>query len=350
MIQGALSATVNHDCDNHVMSAEALAQILHDAGVAKSSLEKLGLSQLGELRRQVVGCKDQMSKALTASIESMRDARRAGKIMPGAHCVDEAYAELKDLNRPTMTWEVLTKKMIAECGRGIAYDYMEASTIFNTTHSDMGYAHASDVPYDGSYIPGRQTKPLLGALIDSSGSVDDGMLRSFVQVTMDAVGRRGRHTAPDVLFAFADTVVRGDATLLTEKNIKQVEKSVVAAGRGGTNMLAALENMFQTVSPKNLKSKVKGRQLDALFYLTDLGDRPPTKQQILNCAKKHGLKKVPKIVFLATNLSIDKHFEAQVKDYASVVYYDPMQTKQRLRLNLDAQEHSAEAKAKVRAG
>lgn len=304
---------------DHVMSTEDLIKVLNDAGVSKESMEKLGYDDLDKLEDEKRSCKD----GLVASInKASEDEMRLGNRYPGGHLLHYAKAQMLDFFKPVLTWEMAYKKIMESVGKGQRYDEMEPWTIYNVDAADMGFKHQRDVPFMGSMVPGKLQKPLFLSLHDTSGSVDNAMLKRFISEGINMSRKMSRGVAPDVVHVFADTVARGEPLFITERNYKDIlAKGIDYGGRGGTNLHAAIENAFELVKPGQRKP-YSGRTIEALAYFTDLGDSVPDPKRLLAKALECGMKKLPTILFIAPKMCYSDAFNREVSKWAQVVYFE----------------------------
>jgi hypothetical protein len=309
---------VYHSHD-HIMGTEDLVNILKGAGVSQESLEKLGYDDLAKIKEETAATKDGVAGAINKASE---DAMRVGSRYPGGHLLNYAKAQMRDFFKPVLTWEMALKKIIEGSGKGSRYAPDEAWTIFHVNAADMGFKHQNDVPYMGSRMPGKEQKPLIFVLIDTSGSVDDAMLKRFVTEALNMARKVSRGVAPDVAIVFADTVARGAPVFITEKNYKQfLANGIDYGGRGGTSLHASVENVFEMVRPGS-KSGYAKRNLDAIVYMTDTGDSAPNPSRLLAKARECGLKKLPTTLWLAPKACHDDAFKTAVKTWSEIIYFD----------------------------
>ncbi|ABM97387.1 vWA domain-containing protein [Methylibium petroleiphilum] len=309
--------TVTHGQD-HVMSTEDLAQALHDAGVSSDTMAKLGFDDLKKIPEEVKHAKDGVVSAINKASE---DQMKVGSRYPGGHLLHYAKAQMLDFFKPVLTWEMAHKKLLEACGKGSRYDPTEPWTLYHVDAADMGFKHQRDVPFMGSRMPGKEQKPLMFDIIDTSGSVDDAMLKRFVSEALNQARRVSRGVAPDVLISWADTICRGVPEFISEKNYKQfLTKGINYGGRGGTNFQAAIENVLEMVKPGS-KSGYAKRNIDAICYMTDSGDSVPDPARLLRKAQECGLKKLPPILFLVPKSCYDERFAKEASKWATVVYF-----------------------------
>lgn len=327
---------------DHVMSTEELVKVLNSAGVSKESMEKLGYDDLDKLEDEQRSCKDGLVAAINKASE---DEMRLGNRYPGGHMLHYAKAQMLDFFKPVLSWEMAYKKVMESVGKGQRYDELEPWTIYNVDAADMGFKHQRDVPFMGSMVPGKLEKPLFLSLHDTSGSVDDAMLKRFISEGINMSRKMSRGVAPDVVHVFADTVARGEPLFITERNYKDIlAKGIDYGGRGGTNLHASIEHAFELVKPGSRKP-YSGRKIEALAYFTDLGDSVPDPRRLLAKALECGMKKLPTILFIAPKMCFSDHFNKEVSKWAQVVYFDsgPGATA-KTKIDINAAERAQEAK------
>ena len=321
-----------HGSQDHVMDTEELIDLLTTAGVSTESLKKLGYDDLKKVEEETKATKDNMISAINKATEDMMTV---GARYPGGHLLNYAKAQLKDYFKPVLTWQMAYKKIIEGCGKGSRYDYTEPWTIYHVDAADMGYADQKDVPYMGSHVPGKETKPLVFVLVDTSGSVDDAMLKRFISEAVNMPRRMSRSTAPEVVVSFADTIARGEPVYITEKNYKSfLENGINYGGRGGTNLGAGIESVFEMVKPGS-KSGFAKRNIDAIVYFTDTWDTAPNGSKLLKKAQECGLKKLPTTLFLAPTTCHNQAFKSEVAHFAETIFFD---TKALMKIDLSKQD------------
>jgi hypothetical protein len=306
---------------NHTMGPEELQKILKDAGLSNESLEKLGYNDLDTINGEINAAKQGVTSAINQASEDMM---AVGSRYPGGHLVNYAKAQMVDFFKPVLTWTMAMKKIIDGAGRGSRHSNTKPWSIFHADHRDLGLRSAGDIPYRGSRLPGKKLKPLIFVVIDTSGSVDDAMLKRFISegVAMASAAKSRGEAAPEVVLVFADSIARGEPVYITEKNVKEIlKKGVNYGGRGGTNFQAGIESVFEMVKPGS-KSGFAGRTIDAIIYKTDTGDRCPDPQRLLTHAISCGVKQLPTTLFIAPKACMNDSFNAEVKKWADIVYFD----------------------------
>lgn len=323
----------DHD---HVMDTEELAELLHKAGLSGSSLEKLGYDDLKKLDEEVSASKDNVVAAINKATEDMTSM---GPSYPGGHMVNYAKAQMKDFFKPVLSWEMAYKKILDGAGKGSRFDMAEPWMIYHVDAADMGFSSQRDVPYMGSTMPGKEVRPLIFVPIDTSGSVTDGQLKRFISEAINMARKSSRSTSPEVVIVFADTVARGEPVYVDEKNYqKYLQTEVNYGGRGGTNLQAGIESIFEMVKPGS-KSGFAKRQIDAIVYFTDTYDINPSGAKLLRKAQECGMKQLPTTLFLAPTTCYNEGFKKDVAHFAETIFFDP---KSLMKIDLKAQARAQE--------
>ncbi|WP_137917046.1 VWA-like domain-containing protein [Hydrogenophaga sp. 2FB] len=306
----------SHD---HVMDTKDLINTLNSAGVSASTMEKLGYDDLLKVEEEISSTKSGIVSAINKATEDMMSL---GSKYPGGHMVNYAKAQLHDFFKPVITWEMAMKKIIEGAGKGTRFDMAEPWTIYHVDAADMGFSHQRDVPYMGSTVPGKEQKPLVFVPIDTSGSVNDGQLKRFISESINMARRVSRSVAPEVVIVFADTIARGEPVYIDEKNYRSIlEKGITYGGRGGTNLQAGIESLFEMVKPRS-KSKYAGRKIDAIVYFTDTYDTTPSGKRLLKKAQECGMRQMPTTLFLAPRECFNQEFKDGVSSFADTIFFD----------------------------
>ncbi|MEJ6002780.1 VWA domain-containing protein [Paucibacter soli] len=305
---------------DHVMDTQDLVDLLKGAGVSSETLDKLGYADLDQMNEEIEAAKNGVVSAINKASE---DQMRVGDRYPGGHLLNYAKAQMLDFFKPVLTWQMVRKKILEQLGKGQRHDPTEPWVIYSVDAADMGFKNQRDVPFMGSLVPGKLQRPLAIDIYDTSGSVDDAMLKRFFTEGINMSRKISRGTAPDVIHVAADTIARGEPIYITEKNYKQVLKTGVNyGGRGGTNFQASLESAFHLVKPGGKKTPYSGRTVDAIFYYTDTGDSVPDFKRLLKVAQECGMKKLPTTVFIAPKTCYNDSFRKGIEGFASIVYFE----------------------------
>lgn len=336
--EGMIPAPTVDSSLDHVMGTEELVDILSNAGLSSSSMEKLGYDDLKKVGVEVQATRDNLVSAINKATEDMM---AVGARYPGGHLVNYAKAQMLDFFKPVLSWEMAFKKIVEGSGKGTHFDITEPWSIYSVDHADMGFSSQRDVPYQGSYVPGKVVKPLIFVPIDTSGSVNDAMLKRFISEAINMARRVSRGTAPEVVIVFADTVARGAPVFITEKNYQNfLEQGLSYGGRGGTNLGAGIESIFEMVKPGS-KSGYAKRNIDAIVYFTDTFDVDPVGGKLLRKAQQCGMKKLPTTLFLAPQSCFNESFKKNVSNFAETIFFD---TKSLMKIDLKQQDRLQDVK------
>lgn len=155
--------------DEHVMTAEELADILHKSGLHEAA-KALGYDDLEKIREEEKASKVNVSGAINQAAE---DVSRLGGVYRGGHMVDYAIAQLNDFYKPVMSWAMSMQKIIEGVGNSTRFDHDEPWSQYYSSPSDQGLDSIDDIGYLGSRVMGSTSRPLVVNIIDSSASVTD---------------------------------------------------------------------------------------------------------------------------------------------------------------------------------
>lgn len=304
--------------DQHMLNGEDTADMLNQAGL-NASAEKLGYHDLAKIQEQNGAAKEAVSEALGKASADMN--RLGASRYPGAHMVDHASAQMMNLYKPVISIRAKMKEVFEESAKESRFDQEEPWMIYNMTADDLGLSSDADIPYMGSYVPGGTSRPLYVVIIDTSGSVNDQMLKRFISEAIGfAMDMEDTSNPPEIIITFADTICRGEPLLINEDNaLKYIKDGVPYGGRGGTNFTASVEHVFTMFEEHGA---FHGRRFDGMFYMTDTYDSAPTLERMEVAAEKAGFNKLPPMVFLAPKECHNSSFNNDIKDYAEILYFD----------------------------
>lgn len=307
------------NASNHVISAQEVAKILRENGLHESA-SKLGYDDLKSIEKQEQAAKGNVVAAINKATED--SIALGSNMLPGGHLVDYANAKVNDFFKPVLTWKMAIKELSEGTGRSVRYEDSEPWSPFYVDHADMGLASAGDIPYNGSFTSSSNKRPVLLILIDSSGSVSDGMLKRFATDAIHAAQDTGSEASPEVIVMFADTVCRGEPIKITAENMMEMLQSgITYGGRGGTSFQASLENVFDLFSPQS-DSEFAGRTLDGLAYFTDSFDYPPEQDRLEDKAFDCGFNQLPTTVFLVPSMCHNPGFAQATASWANTIFFD----------------------------
>lgn len=232
-------------------NAEYYYELLEKSEEAKKQMAKgnvgcgdnLGDSDGEHGVKSIDGMDEELAKEIIKQMvgEAVKAAKGQGNLPLGL----EQY--LEDLFKPTkVSWRTLLRRFVANSIKaGSKSSWKKPSRRYGDTQK----GHIAD------------RTVALTLVIDTSGSIDDGMLKQF----MDEV------TSIQQAYKSTITVLECDAAVQREYKLKKFDKlKKDVHGRGGTSF----KPPFKYIKEKNIRT-------DALIYFTDLeGDFPEKKPSI----------------------------------------------------------------------
>lgn len=303
--------------DGHEMTPERMKELMEKHGMGDSA-QKLGLGDLKTIDEQKGGMRDRVVEAIEASEE---EQYQCGGISPGGHLTDYAKGQMKKFYKPRMSVKAAMRDLICGDGNRSIYDVTQPWGSFYNDPADMGLDSISDIPYLGSIVQGRHDKGFVAVIIDTSGSVSDNLLTRLVTEAINMADDSINPTAPSVAILFADTVVRGEPVIVTAENYQEyLANGITYGGRGGTNFTAAMEHMYSLFADGS-GSELDGKSLDAMIYLTDGLDSPPTPLAVENAARQINRKPVPTLFLIPQEYTNDS-FAESVSPYAETIFFN----------------------------
>ncbi len=291
------SMTGDGDYDAHIVNIDELYDTLGENGLdyVKDLLE---LPDTQEGRKTM---NDEQKLKLVDDIQKASSQKRSvGDNYPGGHIVDAAAEMIGKLAKPKLKWKAAIREMII--GSGVRYDVSpeEPGDLYYVDGEEMGLMEGENV-YLPSMVPCRPNDTIL-VLVDTSGSVDSEMLREFFSEIFGIVKNEGDQIG-EVIVLSADTVVRGEPTIINEDNYEEMLKDVKAYGRGGTDLGESVRIAMDM-------DTIKDAKLSGLIYFTDLGDYPPKREELP--------RDLPPMVYLTTPTYMSEEFGRAVSDYADL--------------------------------
>lgn len=315
--------------NDHVTTPEELAKLLEEAGLDKTK-KALGYDDLKDIGSQMAEAKGMTSEAIDRSAETLA---ACGNVMPGGHLTTYAMEKKRQFFEPVISWRMPMKDIIQGGGKAMQYDQLEASSSTLSAMAypgDFGYESMDDVGWIGSHIPGKRERGFVAVIEDTSGSVSDRMLQRFTSEAINMARENEDDSAPDVVICMADTVCRGDPVFVTPENYEEILlDGVYVGGRGGTNLTAAIQNVFAWTEEGG---PMEGRRLDGVVYFTDTLDTPPARDDVEQALPEH-MEELPPILYLAPIECTNERFAKSVSDYAECVFFN-----EKLGLEVDLDE------------
>lgn len=290
--------------DMHTMTLEDLIKTLEENGLT-NILDALELptsdevEEIGKIEENTV-LKD------IENIEKAAAQKSAlGGKYPGAHIVDAAAERVKGLSQGKLEWKLGLREWILGGGMRFKHFEDEADALYYVDSKEMGLG---DPIYMGSPVPHSPEETVL-CLIDTSGSVDEKMLRMFISEILNLKkGVSGvSDTASKVILLSADTVLRGEAVEITEDNVEEMlDQGVKVFGRGGTDLAGSLDMAMQL-------DLIKKEKIASVVYFTDLCDIPPPKARF-----EQYMEKGMSIAYVTAPHTMSDEFAKAVSSYARV--------------------------------
>lgn len=296
---------------DHMISPEDFAQILKDAGLGHI-IEKLDLpvDKNGNLdpdkMQKVIDRHEQQAQAAVTTMNSIADL--LGGRMPGAHSHDYAKQMLGKLNAPKVSWKTAAKQLLVGNGMKMSNSFDHPGDAYMIDPANMGIPNRL---YIGARVPSKPAGFNL-CLMDTSGSMtsDDTWMREATSEVLGIVSAN-KQNACDVIFLQIDTVVRGEAMVITPSNVDMLMKQAMEArGLGGTSLTTGINMAME--HPEVKRRLAKKEKINALMYFTDLGDASPKREDLPKNLPK-------KVVYMAVPGTYNDQFASDVSDYATVV-------------------------------
>ena len=290
--------------DTHTVSLEDLIKTLEEAGL-QNVLDKLELPASDKIEEIAKIEEHTLLKDIECIEKAAAQKAAIGGKYPGGHIVDAAAERIKGLTEGKLEWKLGLREWILGGGMRFRYFEDEADQLYYLDASEMGL---TDEIYIGSPVPHSPEEVVL-CLIDTSGSVDQKMLKAFIsEVLTLKKGVSGvSDTASQVILLSADTVLRGQPQEIDDSNVDELmEQGVNVFGRGGTDLANSLDMAMNL--PMMMEKKIA-----SVVYLTDLCDTPPPKARF----EKY-LEKGIKFAYVTLPHNFSEEFAKAVKDYARV--------------------------------
>lgn len=287
--------------NNHTVSLEDLIDTLSENGMGHI-LEKLELPESSDDIEKIGEIEEGVKlKDIDAIQKAAAQKAQLGGKYPGAHIVDSCAELVKGFTEGKLQWKLGLKNFMFGDGMRFRYTEAEAGDLYYIDPKDMGM----DLEiFIGADLPHRPEEIVL-CLIDTSGSVSQEMLRSFLSEIFNLKRENSGvgDTASEIVVISADTVVRGNAIEITEDNADEMmDKGVGLSGRGGTDLA---NDLRQTMKLPIFEDK----KISAVVFFTDLCDTPPKKSDFPS--------NLP-LCFVTTPHTMSEEFAKAVKDFARV--------------------------------
>lgn len=292
--------------DSHMISPRELAKIFEDNPDISYVKDALEYPDSDDAKGQEAMLQTAQSEVVRAVQQATELTRHMGDRYPGQHIDHFLRETISGLRQPKIQW----RAGIADIsyGNGIRTDHTDdvPGTMAFVEPIDMGL----DSPtYIGTYIPSKIENALI-LITDSSGSVHTSMLRELLS---EAVGTLKSHEgASQVLLFSADTALRGDPIHITEEDVDQVAEELAVYGRGGTDFIDPIREIWTHPEVEAIKERVT-----AVIYFTDLGAAPTQKNDL-----PEGF---PLLAYVTPPECLDLNFKSSVSDHAIVLEIDDVE-------------------------
>lgn len=278
-----------------------LDNVIQKAGVAKN--EKDAANQAARAQAGVID----------DTAQEIEQTQSSG-FAPGKALTDGINQRIKRLNEPKLNFTGELRQVSEEIGNGntlVENDY--PNELYSLDGDMLGLEGGLPI-YEEQLVASKKHSVLM-VLVDTSGSVDDGMLKRFLSEVIGMAeyleGSDGR-----IILCPADTVIRDNTiTEITPQTaLKQAKEGLLIGGRGGTSFENALIQTGEMIKKQFDDNPATEESVDALFYYTDGYD----------CAPKHKPHdSLPDTMYFITdNIAQADSLRESVNNYALVAHID----------------------------
>ena len=284
----------------HVVSTESLAQAI---GAALDEHPELkGIADALDINTDEPSHNKhaalEQGRAVRGSLAEAQALSEAG-LMPGGHVEDATAEAVGELDDPTIDFRLAIGEMIHDVGRASSErDYDEPHSAYYLEPTRMGLGARLYAP---SIVP-KGVGPNILVLLDTSGSVNRAMRRSFLSQIRPLLFTEDSGVKTNAWLFSGDTIVRDEPTVLNQDTFDQLQEAVIK-GNGGTDLAAVINSAMRWAEDQELA-------FDGVLYFTDLMDFPPTSSKLSYA--------MPPTVFICPRGYARKGFAAKVSDYAIV--------------------------------
>ncbi len=288
------------DLQEHALNLAENAQLLKELGLTQT-LKNLEIPDEQEVEK----IKEKEAQTRLDDLEdiekSIRIEAQLGTAGKGGDLSSAAHEEAMKKAQGKLDWKMALQQTV---GASLNYGYSEEEpgSLYFIEPKDMGL---NNEIYIGTDLPMKSQGVVL-VLIDSSGSVSEEMMSSFLSEIFGLIRSESSASsnASEVVMLFADEVIQGKPTIITENNVEEIleDKKIKIFGRGGTDIAGSLRAV------KKIED-FKEKKLEAIVYFTDLGDTPPRQSDTI--------EGVP-LVFVCPPETYDENFARSVSKFAKV--------------------------------
>lgn len=243
-----------------------------------------------------------------------------GRATPGDHMPGGAYSQISRFRKPVLSFQLVMDQLTEALHR-----------------TRQGPMHEGELPAAYTFAPEvagmldsfggiileqmrvGQEPPLLGVLVDTSGSVSDSLLIRFMSEVRGML-QDSHEQQFKLAVSTADTVGR-TLDVLDDKDVSEfLAQAMVVGGRGGTDFEGSARSLIQAFQEGQ---PLEGQRLFSLLYFTDGGDTPIHRGALQVMCEQAGIP-VPPVTYIIPDVCRDDHFtklaEAQG---ATVVHFNP---------------------------
>lgn len=305
--------------EKHVMKPQQVKDLLNEMGVSEEVLEHLGYGSGDDDINEKV--QKRIDKKIEESISETENKYRSNGLdpsntkIPGAHILGEAYEHVKIRRKGKLNW----KQKIAEqiFGSGSKTQYTE-NVISDIYYVDEVAEDLGTNLYIGVLVPIKSNESVL-IIIDTSGSMSAS--EELESTLTEVVGLKNvansSESARDINVYFADTILRGEPLEINENNVQQIiEKGVKVAGRGGTDLIEPINQVFEDEILR--KKKIK-----SIIYFSDLGCEIPVFEKFSLKVQEMLKKGIVDLTFIAVpngnHYYNFERFKEGVKNFAETI-------------------------------
>jgi len=283
--------------EKHTLTPGELRKELEKNGL-KDVADKLKLPQPGDQKAQDEKHKSERQR-VQEDMAQAKAIRQKGGNMAGAHIEDAMETEIKSLYEPKLNWSIALRQIIMGDGQHLSYNEAIPDPVYYLDPDALG---VPDALYEGMVLP-SENQAVVAIVIDTSGSVDDDMLKAFFSEAFGMV-KEDPLNSPHIRIYSADTALRGKPLDVTPDNWEEKLEELKAYGRGGTTFEEPMNAVFDDVAST-------GKPMAGMVYFTDTYAAPPKRNRLP--------EQLPPLVFIAdeTNAHVES-FKNEIAPFADL--------------------------------
>lgn len=305
----------------HTTTPEELAEILKQAGL-DNVVEKLGYDDLEKLEKQINEASDRVNEAIERSKETLN---ACGNVLPGRHLTEYAIEMRKNFYKPVINWKTPLEDALLN-NKDVTYRVDEltptnATIAVHESPEEFGFGSNESVWEPANTLQPLPEKSFVAVIIDTSGSMSEHQIDRAISETIGIVEANKNEASPEVAICFADTVCRGEPLFIDADNKDEIiQKGIAVAGRGGTNLTAAIQNVFRWTEDEN--NPFYKRDIKSIVFFTDTFDAPPKLEKLMEYLPEH-MDELPNITFLAPiECAANVSFKKAIEEYGQCIFFD----------------------------